>query len=100
MTVGLRPVMHMHLCVLFGECKYSNIEISSYLTSFAECSEVFGPDFDVKVIPPWQFLPSPRNITIERGWRTLMEKWGNNILHYFFMGRDNGWFHANNDVHV
>ena len=63
------------------------------------CSEVFAPDFVPEIIPPWMFLPSPRNITVERGWCPLMETWGVNILHYCNQGRYGGYYHLNDEWH-
>ena len=62
-------------------------------------SELFAPDFDIEVIPAWKFLPSPRNITVERGWRLLMDQWGITVLYWFEKGRYDGFYHENNILH-
>lgn len=61
--------------------------------------EVFAPYFDVEVIPPWMFVPSPHNITIECRWCVLMETWGVNILHFYNLGRHDGFYHPNDELH-
>ncbi|KZP22478.1 hypothetical protein FIBSPDRAFT_1017748 [Athelia psychrophila] len=61
--------------------------------------ELFAPDLDVNLIPPWIFLSSPRNITIERGWRPLFEKWGMNILFFFNQGALGGFYKPNDYLH-
>ncbi|KAJ7110708.1 hypothetical protein C8R43DRAFT_899479 [Mycena crocata] len=61
--------------------------------------ETFAPDLLHSFIPSWQFLPSPRNITIESGWRPLFYTWGVNILHFYNQGRYDGFFEAGNVLH-
>lgn len=65
----------------------------------SHCSERFAPDLDPEVVAPWRFVDSPRNITIERGWRPLFYKWGVNILHFYNAGRFGGDYHADNVLH-
>jgi len=66
------------------------------LLSLREHSE---PDLLQALIPGWQFLPSPRNITIERSWRPLFHVWGVNILEFYNTGRFSVFFEAGNDIH-
>lgn len=87
----------MHFNALYGKVTCSSL--FSILLSWLFYSEVFAPDFDQDAVPAWQFLPSPRNITIERGWRVLMDKWGTNILYYYNSGRYDGFYHPNNELH-
>ncbi|KAJ7700669.1 hypothetical protein B0H17DRAFT_856842, partial [Mycena rosella] len=49
--------------------------------------------------PSWMFLPSPRNITVESGWRTLFYTWGINILEFFEPGVIDGFFEPGNIIH-
>jgi hypothetical protein len=59
----------------------------------------YAPDLDEELIPPWMFLPSTQNITVESGWRTLFYTWGVNILEFFEPGRLNGFFQPGNYIH-
>ncbi|KAJ7172053.1 hypothetical protein C8R46DRAFT_1073669 [Mycena filopes] len=61
--------------------------------------EVFAPGLLHRLVPSWRFLPSPRNITIESGWRPLFYTWGVNILEFFNAGLFDGFFEAGNDLH-
>ena len=60
---------------------------------------LFAPDLLDKLIPSWQFLSSPRNITVESGWRPLFYTWGVNILEFFNAGLFDGFFEAGNHLH-
>ncbi|KAJ6609275.1 hypothetical protein B0H10DRAFT_2438663 [Mycena sp. CBHHK59/15] len=61
--------------------------------------EMFAPDLLHSLIPSWQFLPSPRNITVESGWKILFYTWGVNILEFYNSGLFNGFFEAGNPIH-
>ncbi|KAJ7443041.1 hypothetical protein B0H11DRAFT_2251105 [Mycena galericulata] len=61
--------------------------------------EMFVPDLLHALIPSWQCLPSPRNITIESGWRPLFYTWGANILEFYNAGLFDGFFEAGNPLH-
>ncbi|KAF7373543.1 hypothetical protein MSAN_00564700 [Mycena sanguinolenta] len=59
----------------------------------------FAPDLDPSLIPPWMFLDSTRNITVESGWRPLFYTWGVNVLEFFQSGLDDGFFEPGNYIH-
>lgn len=61
--------------------------------------EMCAPELLNEFIPSWKFLPSPRNITIESGWRPLFYTWGVNILEFYEAGLFDGFFEAGNPLH-
>jgi len=63
------------------------------------CREHFAPDLLTRLIPTWSFVPSPRNITVERGWRPLFEKWGVNILSFYYGGLHSDFYEPDNELH-
>lgn len=88
--------MHMHFKSPLGIYDIT-LQILPLTRTFDR--ELFAPDLDVNLIPPWIFLSSPRNITIERGWRPLFEKWGMNILFFFNQGALGGFYKPNDYLH-
>jgi len=63
------------------------------------CSDHFAPDL-IQLVPAWNFSDSPRNITVECGWRPLFYTWGMNILDFYYSGVNNGFYEAGNDLHM
>ncbi|KAL0575853.1 hypothetical protein V5O48_006125, partial [Marasmius crinis-equi] len=61
--------------------------------------ETFAPDLLEELVPAWNFIPSYRNITIERSWRPVFETWGVNILEFYESGLYGGDYQAGNEVH-
>ncbi|KAJ6503958.1 hypothetical protein C8R45DRAFT_1186099 [Mycena sanguinolenta] len=61
--------------------------------------EQYAPDLDPMLSPPWVFLESVRNITVESGWRVLFHTWGVNVLEFFQSGLDDGFFEPGNYIH-
>ncbi|KAF8152977.1 hypothetical protein B0H34DRAFT_754101 [Crassisporium funariophilum] len=74
-------------------------EVRDAFLFFVALREHFEPGLLEALIPSWKFLPSTKNITIERGWRPLFHKWGVNILDFFYAGVNGGVFEAGNDLH-
>ncbi|EPS95494.1 hypothetical protein FOMPIDRAFT_1025788 [Fomitopsis schrenkii] len=60
----------------------------------------YAPELDVNTIPPYRFTTSPRNITVERQWRPLFQKWGKNILVAYNEGRYSDYYDAGNYMNV
>ncbi|KAJ6449360.1 hypothetical protein C8R45DRAFT_1130932 [Mycena sanguinolenta] len=61
--------------------------------------EQCAPDLDSALIPPWMFLESVRNITVESGWLPVFYTWGVNVLEFFQSGLDDGFFEPGNYIH-
>jgi len=59
----------------------------------------YAPELDREVVPPYRYTTSPRNITVERQWRPLFQKWGKNILAAYNAGRYSVDFDAGNYMH-
>ncbi|KAJ3771813.1 hypothetical protein FB446DRAFT_82805 [Lentinula raphanica] len=59
----------------------------------------FAPDLVEELIPSWNFLVSYRNITVERSWRAVFEKWGVNILTFYNTGLYSGNFKRDDELH-
>ncbi|KAG9026898.1 hypothetical protein FS837_004469, partial [Tulasnella sp. UAMH 9824] len=59
----------------------------------------FDPELDQERVPAYVYLPSTRNIIIERSWRPFVEKLGRNIQHRWANGRLEAGFLENNDTH-
>ncbi|KAJ3791499.1 hypothetical protein GGU11DRAFT_751664 [Lentinula aff. detonsa] len=59
----------------------------------------FAPDLVEELIPSWNFLVSYRNITVERSWRPVFEKWGVNILTFYNTGLYSGDFKPDDELH-
>ncbi|KAJ7777976.1 hypothetical protein DFH07DRAFT_766191 [Mycena maculata] len=89
--------------VVFLECvkKCGGIPIqgSSDRGSEIRDVEMFAPDLLDAVVPSWMFLPSPQNITVESGWRSLFYTWGVNVLEFYNSGLHGGFFEQGNIIH-
>ncbi|KAH9838971.1 uncharacterized protein C8Q71DRAFT_746953 [Rhodofomes roseus] len=59
----------------------------------------YAPELDSDVIPAYRYTSSPRNITVERQWRPLFQKWGVNVLAVYNAGRYSADFDAGNYMH-
>ncbi|KAJ3897859.1 hypothetical protein F5879DRAFT_1026797 [Lentinula edodes] len=74
-------------------------EVRDAFSIHSTLRQVFTPDLIEELIPTWNFLPSYRNITIERSWRPVFEKWGVNVLSFYNAGRYGGDFRQGDDLH-
>lgn len=95
MIVDLKSEMPLHFKLPFGVLYPPSILHNNDRV----CREMFAPDLLHAFVPSWQVLPSPRNITVESGWRPLFYTWGNNILEFYYAGIFNGFFEAGNVLH-
>lgn len=70
-----------------------------YITDGNSFRQAFAPDLDQDLVPAYVYLPSTRNIVIERSWRPFLEKLGRNIQHHWAHGRMAAGFIDGNHVH-
>ncbi|KAF5379743.1 hypothetical protein D9615_005816 [Tricholomella constricta] len=74
-------------------------EVRDAFSIFSALRDHFAPDLLKALVPAWRFLESPKNITIERGWRPLFHTWGVNILQFYYAGIHGAYYEAQNEVH-
>ena len=75
----------------------SKEEKDAYVEEMIELLELH--DLSEALVPSWAFLSSPKNITVESGWRPLFYTWGVTVLQYYNAGRYDGTFEPENVLH-
>ncbi|KAK7051281.1 hypothetical protein VNI00_004781 [Paramarasmius palmivorus] len=83
---------------LFQLCR-SKVQLTVDLKSEMRAHFMERYDLLEELIPSWRFVRSYRNITIERSWRPVFERWGVNILDFFDYGLLTGIFFPGDPVH-